>query len=103
MKKGAPWLKTTLVQCAWAATRTKGSYLQAQYLRIRSWRGSKKAIGAVAASMLTAAYHMLKDGALSQDPGANHFDNRDKGKQALRLVSRLQSLGFAVQITSLAA
>jgi transposase len=103
MKKGAPWLKTTLIQCAWAASRTKGSYLQAQYLRIRSRRGPKKAIGAVAASILTAAYHMLKDGALYQDLGANHFDNRDKDKQALRLVNRLQSLGFAVQITSMAA
>ena len=103
MKKGAPWLKTTLIQCAWAASRTKGSYLQAQYLRIRSRRGPKKAIGAVAASMLTAAYHMLKDGTLYQDPGASHFDNRDKGKQALRLVNRLQSLGFTVQIKSMAA
>jgi transposase len=61
MKKGAPWLKTTLIQCAWAASRTKGSYLQAQYLRLRSRRGPKKAIGAVAASILTAAYHMLKN------------------------------------------
>jgi transposase len=103
MKKGAPWLKTTLIQCAWAASRKKGSYLQAQFLRIRSRRGAKKAIGAVAASMLTAAYHMLKDGTLYQDLGANHFDNRDKGKQALRLVNRLQSLGYAVQITSIAA
>ena len=103
MKKGAPWLKTTLIQCAWAASRTKGSYLQAQYLRIRSRRGAKKAIGAVAASMLTAAYSMLKDGTLYQDLGANHFDNRDKGKQALRLLNRLKSLGFAVQITSMAA
>jgi transposase len=59
MKKGAPWLKTTLVQCAWAATRTNGSHLQAQFLRIRSRRGAKKAIDAVAASILTAAYHML--------------------------------------------
>jgi transposase len=103
MKKGAPWLKTTLIQCAWAASRTKGSYLQAQYLRIRSRRGPKKAIGAVAASMLTAAYHMLKDGTLYQDLGAGHFDNRDKGQQALRLVNRLQNLGFTVQITSMAA
>ena len=103
MKKGAPWLKTTLIQCAWAASRTKGSYLQAQFLRIRSRRGPKKAIGAVAASMLTAAYHMLKDGTLYQDLGTNHFDNRDKAKQALRLVNRLQSLGFTVQITSMAA
>jgi len=103
MKKGAPWLKTTLIQCAWAASRKKGSYLQAQFLRIRSRRGAKKAIGAVAASMLTAAYHMLKDGTLYQDLGTNHFDNRDKAKQALRLVNRLQSLGFTVQITSMAA
>jgi transposase len=103
MKIGAPWLKTTLIQCAWAASRTKGSYLQAQYLRIRSRRGAKKAIGAVADSMLTAAYHMLKDGTLYQDLGANHFDNRDKGKQAQRLVHRLQTLGFTVQITSMAA
>ena len=103
MKKGAPWLKTTLIQCACAASRKKGSYLQAQFLRIRSRRGAKKAIGAVAPSMLTAAYHMLKDGTLYQDLGANHFDNRDKGKQALRLVNRLQSLGFTVQITSMAA
>ena len=103
MKKGAPWLKTTLIQCAWAASRTKASYLQAQYLRIRSRRGPKKAIGAVAASILTAAYHMLKDGTLYQDLGASHFDHRNKGKQALRLVNRLQSLGFTVQITSMAA
>jgi transposase len=102
MKKGAPWLKTTLIQCAWAASRTNGCYLQAQYLRIRSRRGPKKAIGAVAASILTAAYHMLKDGTLYQDLGPSHFDNRDKGKQAKRLVNRLLSLGFAVQITSMA-
>ena len=103
MKKGAPWLKTTLIQCAWAATRVKGSYLQAQYLRIRARRGAKKAVGAVAASMLTAAYHMLKDGTLYQDLGANHFDNRAKGKHVLHLVNRLQNLGFDVQITPLAA
>jgi transposase len=103
MKKGAPWLKTTLIQCAWAASRKKNSYLQAQYLRIRSRRGAKKAIGAVAASMLTAAYNMLKDGTLYQELGPNHFDNRDKGKHVLRLVNRLQNLGFDVQITPLAA
>jgi len=103
IKKGAPWLKTTLVQCAWAASRKKGSYLQAQFLRLRSRRGSQKAIVAVAASILTAAYHMLKDGTLYQDLGANHFDQRAKGKHVLRLVNRLQNLGFAVQITPMAA
>ena len=103
MKKGAPWLKTTLIQCAWSASRTKGSYLQAQFLRLRSRRGPKKAIGAVAASILTAAYHMLKNGTLYQDLGANHFNQRAKGKHVLRLVNRLQNLGFAVHITPMAA
>src|SRR5438270_2153521 len=98
MRKGAPWLKTTHIQCAWAAARTKGSYLQAQFQRLRARRGAKKAIGAVAASVLTAAYHMLKNGTLYQDLGAHHFDSRAKGKQVLRLVSRIQNLGFAVQI-----
>ena len=60
MRKGVPWLKTTLIQCAWAATRTKGTYLQAQFHRLRARRGAKKAIGAVAASILTAAYPMLR-------------------------------------------
>ena len=66
--------------CAWAAVRTKGSYLQAQFQRLRSRRGAKKAIGAVAASILTAAYHMLKNGTLYEDLGADHFDNRAKDK-----------------------
>jgi transposase len=103
MKKGAPWLKTTLIQCAWAASRSKDSYFQAQYLRLRSHRGSKKAVCAVAASILTAAYHMLKNGTVYQDLGANYFDNRAKDKQVLRLVGRLQKLGFEVNITSVAA
>ena len=103
MKKGAPWLKTTLIQYAWAATRTKETYLHAQYLRLRSRRGPKRAIGAVAASILSAAYHMLKNGTLYQDLGANHFDNRAKGKQVLQLLNRLRNLGFAVQITPVAA
>jgi transposase len=103
MKKSARWLKTTLIQCAWAATRKKGSYLQSQYLRLRSRRGSKKAIGAVAASMLTAAYHMLNNATLYQDLGPNYFDDRAKGKQVLRLINRLRSLGLAVQVTPLEA
>jgi transposase len=103
MKKGAPWLKTTLVQCAWAASRKKNSYLQAQYLRLRSRRGAKKAICAVAASILTAAYHMLKNGTFYEDLGAAYFDKRAKGKHVLRLINRLQNLGFAVQLTPTAA
>jgi len=90
LRKGAPWLKTTLVQCAWAAVRKKGSYLQAQFLRLKARRGPKKAIMAVAASILTAIYHMLKDGTLYQDLGSNHFQNRSKGQQTKRLVYLVQ-------------
>jgi transposase len=99
MRKGAPWLKTTLIQCAWAAARTKGSYLQTQFLRLRARRGAKKAVGAVAASILTAAYHMLKDGTLYQDLGPDHLNRRTRSTLAKRLVTTLQNLGYAVQIT----
>ena len=80
VRKGAPWLKTALVTAAWAAVRVKDSYLQAQFHRLRSRRGAKKAILAVAASMLTAAYHMLKKGVPYQDLGADHFTRRDHAK-----------------------
>jgi transposase len=93
-----PWLKTTLVQAAWAATRKKDSYLRAQFLRLKSRRGPKKAILAVAASMLTAAYHMLTDDVEYRDLGADHFDRRDKAKLANRLIRRLHDLGFAVEV-----
>jgi ribosomal protein L40E len=73
LRKGANWLKTTLVQCALAAAKKKGSYLQAQFHRIKARRGPKKAIMAVVASILTAIYHMLKDGTMYQDLGCDHF------------------------------
>jgi transposase len=101
IRKGSPWLKTTLVQCAWAAARTKGSYLQAQFHRIRARRGAKKAIVAVAASILTAVYHMLKDGTMYQDLGPHHFPHRDKERQKRRLLQRLADLGFAVDVVPL--
>jgi len=102
MRKGAPWLKTTLIQCAWAGARKKASYLQAQFHRLRSRRGVEKAIGAVAASILTAAYHILADGTLYHDLGPDHFDRTAKATQTRRLVTRLHNLGYAVQITPLA-
>jgi transposase len=93
-----PWLKTTLVQAAWSAARHKDSYFRAQFLRIKSRRGPKKAVLAVAASMLTAAYHMLKTDTDYRDLGADHFDRRDKTKLARRLIARLHDLGLAVEI-----
>jgi transposase len=97
-RHGAPWLKTTLVQAAWGATRKKGSYLQAQFLRLKSRRGPKKAILAVAASMLTAAYVMLRDGVEYHDLGHQYFAHRDKDQIAKRLLRRLRDLGLNVEV-----
>lgn len=102
LRKGAPWLKTMLVQCAWAASRKKGSYYKAQFNRLRAKHGPKKAICAVAASMLTAIYHMLKDGAEHRDLGADHFDRRSTAVKANRLVAQLNKLGFKVEIQAVA-
>ena len=102
-RKGAPWLKTALVTAAWAAVRVKGSYLQAQFLRLRARRGAKKAILAVAASMLNAAWHMLKDRVEYKDLGTDHFARRDRSKAIRRLLRRLDDLGCKVQLTTEAA
>jgi transposase len=98
IRHGAPWLKTTLVQAAWAAVRSKNTYHRAQYQRLKGRRGPKKAIIAVAASMLTAAYYMLRDGTAFQDLGADHFDRQDRAKTAQRLTRRLQQLGYVVDL-----
>jgi transposase len=102
VRKSGTWLKTTLVTAAWAAVRKKDTYLRSQFLRIKSRRGPKKAILAVAASMLTAAYHMLRDGTVFEDLGADHYHQRDKTKAANRLVRRLNDLGFHVDLTQAA-
>ena len=80
LRPGGKWLKTTMVQAAWAAIKVKGSYLQAQFHRLRARRGAKKAIIAVAASMLTAIWRMLRDGTEWHDLGAAHFDRADAQK-----------------------
>ena len=95
--KGDRWLRVLLVQCAWAASRRKASYLQAQFRRLRARRGPKKAICAVAASILTAAYHMLRDGTFYQDLGPDHLSRRTKGDRTVRLVKHLTALGYTIQ------
>jgi transposase len=97
-RQTSPWLKPTLINAAWAATRKKDSYLRAQFLRIKSRRGAKKAILAVASSMLTAAYFMLRDGVEYHDLGPRHFEQRDKEQLAKRLLQRLRDLGVAVEV-----
>lgn len=98
VRKGDPWLKTVLVQAAWSGARSKGTYLQAQYLRLKARRGPKKAILAVAGSILTAAYHMLRDGMEYQDLGADHFQRVDRGRRQRWLVGQLRSLGYEVDV-----
>jgi transposase len=101
LRKASPWLKTTMVQCAWAAKNKKDSYYRAQFNRLRAKHGAKKAICAVAASMLTAIYHMLKDGTLHQDLGADHFEHRSTEIRAKRLVAQIAKLGFEVELRPL--
>jgi transposase len=97
LRRGAPWLKPVLVQCAWAAIRTEG-YFRAQYLRLKSRRGPMKAIVAVAASLLTAVYHMLRTDQDYQDLGAEHFQRRDRLRLVAGLTRRLQHLGYEVTL-----
>lgn len=99
-RQSAPWLKPMLVNAAWSATRKKDSYLRAQFLRVKSRRGPKKAILAVASSMLTAAYVMLRDGVEYRDLGPHHFEQRDKDRVTKRLLERLRNLGVTVEVTA---
>ena len=98
LRHGAPWLKTTLIQAAWAASRTKNTYLRSQFLRIKARRGPKKAMVAVAASMLTAVFAMLRDGVIYADLGPRYLDEHDKTRLTTRLVRRLEALGHTVEI-----
>lgn len=101
--KGGAWVKTLMIQVAWTAVRTKDSYFRAQFLRLSRTAGKKKAIVAVAASILTVVYHMIRDGSEYRDLGGNYFDRRDRDQAARRLVARLQRLGYNVRVTEAVA
>lgn len=98
LRKGAPWLKPVLVQCAWGAARTKRTYTQAQFLRLKARRGPMKAVVAVAATILTAAYYILRDGVSYRELGPDHFVERDRTRVAERLARRIRELGYEVTI-----
>jgi transposase len=87
LRKGAPWLKTLLVQTAWCAARVKGTYLRALFGRLKARRGPRKAIIAVAAAILTAAYWKLRRGVVYADLGADHFDRTGRTRLAARLAA----------------
>ena len=97
-RKGNAWLRAALVASAQAAVRTKGAYLAAQYHRIAARRGAKKAIIAVAHTLLTIAYHVIARREPYHERGADYFDRQKPAATANRLVRRLRQLGFAVTI-----
>ena len=113
--KGNPALRLALVQAAWAASRTKDTYLSALYRRLAARRGKKRALVAVAHSILTAAYHtclcVLSHARRQvachtqpyQDLGSNYFDQRKKHDVVSRLSHRLEKLGYNVALTLQAA
>jgi transposase len=101
IRRGSPWLRTALVEAAHAAVRTKDTYLGAQFRRLASRRGAKKASIAVAHSILVAVYHLLEHNCPYADLGGNYFDERARDYVARRLVQRLQGLGYRVVLDPL--
>ena len=97
-RKGNRTLCTALVQAAHGAAHTKDTYLAAQYHRLAARRGNKKAIIAVAHSILVIAYHMIQRQEPYRELGADYFDKRRPEATAKRLVKRLERLGFDVQL-----
>jgi transposase len=97
-RHGSQALRAALVQAAHAAARTKGTYLSAQYHRLAARRGKKRAAVAVAHTIITIIYHLLRTGGTYRELGGNFFDERDREQIARRQVARLQRLGFRVTL-----
>jgi transposase len=93
-----PWLRAALTQAAQAAARKKASYFQVLYQRLAARRGKKRAIIAVAHSLLVVIYHMVTTGRSYQDLGPYHFALRDQNRIKHRLVHRLEGLGYKVAL-----
>jgi len=103
-RSGSKWLHKTLTESAKAAARSKGTYLSAQYGRLRGRRGPGKATGALRHSILIAAYHILEQKVPYQELGADYFDRRRSSEQRTRrLVRQLEQLGHTVTLQPLAA
>ena len=96
--KGGQWLKATLVQAAWAATRRKESHLRGLFLRLKGKRGPKKAIVAVAAEIMRSTWYMLTRDEPYREPNPTTDDPARKGREARRLVQKLKKLGYDVEM-----
>jgi transposase len=94
------WLRRALVEAAWAAGRTKESYLGAQYRRLAARRGKKRALLAVGHSLLVIFYHMLRSDVEYKDLGVEYLDRLDPERLRRYLVKRLERLGYQVTLTT---
>ena len=99
-KPGNKALRAALSQAAWAAGRTKGTYLGTQYKRLAARRGKKRAIVAVGHSIIVCAYHILAKREPYRDLGAQYFDQYKKERTIKRLINRLNNLGVEVDISA---
>ena len=98
--KGNVWLRRSLCEAAWAASRKKGSYFQAQYRRLAGRRGKKRALMAVAHTLLEVIYHLLEDKTAEyHELGGDYFDTLDPSRLRRHLVKRLESLGYDVSLS----
>jgi len=102
-RKGSKWLGIALEEAALAATRSKGTYLHAQYQRLRPRIGHGRALGAVKHSILVAYWHMFTTGETYHELGGDYFNRRDPERATKRLVAKLQQLGHAVTLEPAAA
>jgi len=103
VRDGNQSLRTALVQGAWAAAHTKDTYLAAQYHRLIGRRGKRRALVAVAHSIIVIAFHMLRDHVPYRELGGNYFDERKKEAVTDRLIKRITKLGYSVSLTPLPA
>lgn len=101
--KGSRAIGVTLNQAAWAASRTKDTWLKARYHRLAARRGKKRALVAIGRSILVSIWHMLSRRVPYQDLGADYYDQRRKETKVEYLTKQLARLGFTVQLNPLPA
>jgi transposase len=102
-RKGSKWLRTALGEAAQAAGRSEKTYLGAQFRRVATRRGKKKAAVAVGHTILVIAYYLLTRQTTYQDLGSQYFDERQRAARERRLVRRLETLGHKVTLQPAAA
>lgn len=98
IRKGNKFLKATIVECAHSAIRHKDSYFYAKYCKLAARRGSKRAIVAVAHSMILAIYHILKSREHFVDLGSEYFNTINAEKIKNRNIKSLENLGYSVSL-----